>query len=363
MTLFFYVLREYVKYVIGTIVLTIFLFILFDFIHRTTKYFAEYDPPAEHILQFYLLQIPAQVVQAMPIASLLASVVCMILLSRTNEITAMRAAGMGAFRIGAPLAFGGLCLSLSSLFLGELVVPKLAEKMHYVQEVIIEGESDTEILEGARWLRHGENLFNFGDYDPIAQVMLRVKFIEVSDSFRPTQLVQASHAKYLPETDRWLLSNIRRTDFERNGTVGRVQYEAEREVEIPLEPTKLKKERRRPGELSIGELRDYVKRGDKSGADTVGYKVDYHAKMAYPFAAFVVSLIGLKFGYRSERTTETAKGVVLAFAIGISYWFIHNASTALGRVGDVPPVVAAWTANVVIFGITLLDAWQARRSS
>src|SRR5690606_10774356 len=112
------------------------------FIHRATRYFAEYNPSTEHILQFYLFQMPAQVVQAMPIASLLASVVCMILLSRTNEITAMRAAGMGAIRIGAPLAFGGMCLSILSLLMGELVVPKFSEKMHYVQAVLIEGESD-----------------------------------------------------------------------------------------------------------------------------------------------------------------------------------------------------------------------------
>jgi lipopolysaccharide export system permease protein len=110
-------------------------------------------------------------------------------------------------------------------------------------------------------------------------------------------------------------------------------------------------------------LKDVVKRGDESGADTVTYKVDYHTKMAYPFAAFVVSLIGLKFGYQSERTTETAKGVVLALAIGISYWFIHSVATATGRVGDIPPVIAAWTANVVVFGITVFDAWRARRAA
>src|SRR5687768_5256436 len=103
MRLFFYILREYVKYVIGTIALTIFLFILFDFIHKTTKYFSEYEPTTENIIKFYAYQIPAQLVQALPIAALLASVISMILLSRTNEITAMRAAGMGPWRIAAPL--------------------------------------------------------------------------------------------------------------------------------------------------------------------------------------------------------------------------------------------------------------------
>jgi lipopolysaccharide export system permease protein len=190
-TLFFYVFREYIKYVVGTVVLTMFLFTLFDFIHKSTKYFSEYQPDTEYIIQFYLLQMPSQIVQALPIASLLASVVAMILLSRTNEITAMRAAGMGAIRLGAPLAAGGLFLSIGALLLGEFVVPKFSQKMHYVQDVLIEGDSDTEILEGARWMRSGESLINFGDYDPLAQIMSRVKFLDVRENFRPKRLLQA----------------------------------------------------------------------------------------------------------------------------------------------------------------------------
>jgi len=86
-----------------------------------------------------------------------------------------------------------------------------------------------------------------------------------------------------------------------------------------------------------------------------------HGKLAYPFAAFVVSLIGLKFGYKSERATETTKGVLVAFFIGISYWFIMSAGRALGLRGTIPPVVSAWMANCVILGIISFDAWMSRK--
>ena len=363
MTLFFYIFREYMKYVIGTIVLTIFLFVLFDFIHKSGKYFPEYKPATEYIVQFYLFQVPFQIVKALPIASLLASVVAMILLARTNEITAMRAAGMGAIRLGMPLAAGGMFLSLMSLFLGEYVVPQYSKKMHFVQDVLIEGDSDTEILEGARWVRDGETLINFGDYDPISQIMSRVKFMEIRDNFRPRQVTQAATGRYLPESSKWLLSDLKIIEFERNGTVSSVSYKDQETVEMPLEPNKLKRERRKRAEMSIQELREQVRIGERSGASTVEDKVDYHDKMAYPFAAFVVSLIGLKFGYQSERTTETAVGVVLALAIGIAYWFIHSVTTSIGKVGDINPIVAAWSANVVVLGIIVFDAWRARQSS
>ena len=47
----------------------------------------------------------------------------MVLLSRTNEVTAMRAVGMGPLRVGLPVAFGGWFCLLASAFFGEVVLP------------------------------------------------------------------------------------------------------------------------------------------------------------------------------------------------------------------------------------------------
>jgi lipopolysaccharide export system permease protein len=361
MRLFLYILRDYLKYVIGTVVLTVFLFVLFDFIHKTTKYFAEYKPRTEDIIQFYAFQIPTQVAQALPIAGLLASVISMILLSRTNEITAMRAAGMGPLRIGLPLAAGGMLLSLTSLVLGEIVVPRFSQKMHYVQQVQIEGEKDEQIADGARWIRQGQLLVNFHDFDPITQTLTRLKVIDVRPNFRPSNAVEAEFAIFEPLTKKWRLAGIKILRFRRNGTLEDVEDRRSLELELPIEPARLKKDRRKANELSVRDLKELIERGEQSGIDRIPYRVEYHGKFAYPFAAFVVSLIGLKFGYKSERATETAKGVLLAFFIGISYWFVLSAGRALGLRGDIHPFLAAWMPNFVVLSIIGFDAWMNRR--
>ena len=96
----------------------------------------------------------------------------------------------------------------------------------------------------------------------------------------------------------------------------------------PFAPDKLVIDRRLPNELSLRELLEKIHRGQLSGVDVLNLEVDFQVKLAFYFAAFVVSLIGLRFGYTSERSTETAKGILLAIAIGISYWFILNATSA-----------------------------------
>jgi lipopolysaccharide export system permease protein len=349
------------KYVIGNIVLTVFLFILFDFIHKTTKYFAEYDPKTEYIVRFYLAQVPGQIVQALPIASLLASVLSMILLNRTNEVTAMRAAGMSAFQIGAPLGFGGLLLSFGSLLASEYVLPVMAQRVRYVQDVLIEGHEEEEAGQSSKWLRDGTRLLNFREYYAVSQRIWGISIVELRPNFCPDRVTEAEEAVFLSDGNRWRLQRVKSFYFHKNGSVDSVVAHPYLDLDLPIEPKKLKRDDRKPAELSFKELRETISRGDRSGIDTLPLKVEVQGKFAYPFATFVVSLIGLKFGYRSERATETARGVLIAFFVGISYWFVLSAGRALGLRGDLDPVVAAWLPNLVVLAFVLIDASLSKR--
>lgn len=362
MILFLYVLRDFFKYVIGTIVLSLFLFVLFDFIHKSTKYLARYNPETKHLVQFYIYQIPNLIIQSFPIAALLASVIAMVLLSRTNEITAMRAAGMGPMRVGLPIAAGGLILSLLSVVIGEFVLPYTSKKMHYVQSVLMEKQSENHIAEGARWIRGGDLLYNFKDYDPMSKRMIGVKVLLVGNSFRPKRIVEGKEALYRNGQNDWALKDVRILYFWPSGTVSYSEKRDEYILSIPVKPEKLKKERRLPNELSVQELKGIVKQGEVSGVDVLAYKVDMQMKFAFHFSSFVVCLIGLKFGYKSERSVETARGVILAIAIGISYWFILNAGVALGKRGTLPPIVSAWLANIIIFVVAMTSILKTRKT-
>ncbi|MBC7660405.1 MAG: LPS export ABC transporter permease LptG [Chitinophagaceae bacterium] len=360
MKLFFYVFRDFVKYVIGTLLIVVFLFVLFDFIHKTTRYIPRYNPETSLLIKLYLYNLPNLIAQSLPIASLLASVVTMVLLSRTNEITAMRAAGMGPFRLGLPIIVGGALVSLVSLCIGEFVQPKASARMHYIDDVQIARGSDTQVSEGARWLKSGNTLYNFRDYDPITNVMTGIRVIETGENFRPKRSLEARLATYRPDVKDWLLEDVKVLYFWPKGTLSYSEKKQVLPVSIPVEPAKLKKERRVPAELSSQELTDAIRKGDDSGKDIQAYRVDFHSKIAQYFAAFVLSLIGLKFGYKSERTMETARGVLVAVFIGVSYWVIMSSVRTLAVKGIVPPVLAAWVANVVIFGISIYNTMQGR---
>ncbi len=360
MILFFYVLKDFIKYVLGTLLLVVFLFVLFDFIHKTTRYIPRYNPETKLLVQYYVFSLPNLIEQAIPISALLSSVIAMVLLSRTNEITAMRAAGMGPIRLGMPIIFGGFVLSILSVVVGEIVLPKAATRMHYVQDVQIERGSETQISEGARWVKNGNSLFNFRDYDPLTNVMTGVRVLEIGDNFRPKRSIEARLATFRPDVADWLLEDVKILYFWPKGTLSYSEKKEVLPVKIPVEPKKLKRERRLSNELASKELYDIIQKGNNSGADVLGYTVDFNSKIAMHFAPLVLCLIGLKFAYKSERTMETARGVLVAIFIGVSYWMIMSSARALAIKGIVPIPIAAWSANVVIVGIAIYNSIQGR---
>ncbi|MFK7826933.1 MAG: LptF/LptG family permease [Oligoflexales bacterium] len=361
MILFRLILKEYLKFVFGTVLLCLFLFTLFDFIHKTTNYYARFNPSPFLIAKFYFYQLPFQLVQILPIASLLSSVIVMVLYNRSNEVTAMRAAGMNPTRIVAPLAAGGMILSALSYFLNEVIVPQSSHKMHFITHVLIEGDSVHATDEQAHWVRNGNNIFHFEEYDHSSQTLKNIKLVKIGKPFYPQDAIHAGSAKYDPNTKLWSLKDIQQLSINLKGNIQKFNPPKSLIIRLPVEPDKLNIDRRIPDEIAITELSERIDSGARRGADVLNLRIALHVKLAYPLAAFLISLLGLKFGYRSERTTETVRSILVAFAVGISYWFILSSARALSIAGDLPPFMAGWLANIVIGTIVMWQYFRVHR--
>src|SRR5438034_4283920 len=80
------------------------------------------------IAEYYLVSTPDLLVQVAPMALLLASLYALTNHSRHHEITAIRAAGIGLWRLCLPYTVVGVLLSLAMFALNELCVPIGVEK-------------------------------------------------------------------------------------------------------------------------------------------------------------------------------------------------------------------------------------------
>ena len=362
MRIFLYILKDYLKYVFGTVFLCIFLFVLFDFIHKSGRYFAKYNPDPSVILDYYIQQMPFQVLQALPIASLLGSIVVMLLLGRTNEITAMRAAGMTPLRIGAPVFAGALFLCLIGFLIGETVLPKSAMRMHYIEDVLIEGKSDDKRMQKGNWFRVKEKFFNFVDFDRnLNKLYNLVILVKSTKEFKLNEMIHAESATFNSARGTWDLNDISIYRFLSGGQV-QLTKSLEFPMSLPIEPQKLTADPRRPDELSLSELSERVGRGLGTGTNVREIQVAYHVKIAFIFASFMVCFVGLKFGYKSERATETVVSVLLGIGLGVSYWFLLSAGRALANGGNIEPWLGAWLPNFVLGSLGVFELYRLHKT-
>lgn len=110
-----YLLGQYLK----VFALCVVAFVLFLIVMRMkeTAEFAALGAPLFQMLLFVLYQFPFILPIAIPVSSLISSILLMQRLSSSHEIIALRSAGFSFKQIIAPILAGALCLSFLNFFL------------------------------------------------------------------------------------------------------------------------------------------------------------------------------------------------------------------------------------------------------
>ena len=358
MRLFCYIFRRYCGYTLAVIALCLFLFVFFDFSHRATVFFSQVNPPPRDIAMFYLHLLPFLSVQALPVSALLAAVLTMLVLGRSHEITAMRAAGAGVLRLAMPLLAGGLLCSMLGVVAGEWIVPVSSTKMRR-----LEAQMAGATVYGDKkhvWLKSGKTIFRYHAYDPYRQQLWGLKQIHLhgdlsvhtittakrADYRGSEQAANESHERSGSEHSEWLLHEAHTWYYDQHGLLRQSEKSARLVTSLPFKLDWLQREQRKPLEMPRAELVQLITVLQARGEDTLSQQVDLHLKLAYPCTALFVVLLGLRFGFCHQR--RALHGVLATFALGFAYWLLLGISTTLGRVGALTPLSSAWLANAVL---------------
>jgi lipopolysaccharide export system permease protein len=127
------------------------------------------------------------------------------------------------------------------------------------------------------------------------------------------------------------------------------------QIELPEGPEVFVRPVRKPEEMSYWQLKRYAERVRLEGYDDTEYLVDMNIKLALPLVNLLMVLIGIPVALGIKRG-----GTPLAVSLGVGLCFLYLINLgflrSLGLSGLLPPVLAAWSANVIFFflGIYLM---------
>ena len=99
--------------------------------------------------------------------------------------------------------------------------------------------------------------------------------------------------------------------------------------------------------MSFFELKAYVQKVEAEGYDPTTYRVDMNGKIAFPFICIIMALTGAATGMRSFAKNNMPLAIAIGVVICFLYWIMYGFCLSMGYATILPPVIAAWVANLV----------------
>ncbi|MCK5256142.1 MAG: LPS export ABC transporter permease LptG [Deltaproteobacteria bacterium] len=349
-----YLVREFLKMFFLCLGTCMALFFVIDLSVQYLDNFNKYNPSFFLTVLFCLYKLPQMFNWMCPMAILLAVFLTLALLSRNNEIIAMKAGGISVYRIITPLLVLSGCVVVTSFGNQEFILPYTSQKAEYIENMKIKQKKGKRLLKQDRfWYRSEDAICNIDLFEYESNTLQGISLYFFDKQFTLIKRVDASMGKWIE--GKWHFYNIVTRTFNPDGSM---DIEISREKIIPLKetPDNFKVARREPDEMSYAELKDYIAKIEKAGYKIPEYIPYLYAKISFPFICLIMPFLAIPFALRTGREGGMAWGVGLSVIIGFVYFVFFNFSLSLGRGELLPPLIAAWSANFLFgtLGIYLL---------
>jgi LPS export ABC transporter permease LptG/LPS export ABC transporter permease LptF len=323
------------------------LFYISTFIDKSDKMFKG-QTDASTVLSLLFYMTPQFVYYIIPIMVLVSGLVTFGILSRTSELTVMKACGVSLYRAAVSIIFLSLAFGLVIFGLEQEVLAR-ANRQAEIIDAEIRGRAP-KVFDALnrRWVVGREGaIYNYTFYDQDRRQMNGLTI-------------------YRPRPDAWALASITATDratyqrgwqattgWTQDLTVHPPRWTPFTSRPLALEPPDYFESEQPLAEmLTVAQLRRYVLELSASGLNVIPLNVELQRKMAFPFVTFVMTMLAVPFGVSTGKR-GTLYGIGLAIVIALSYWILMSAFVAIGKGGLLTPWLAAWAPNVIFVGAAL----------
>lgn len=302
------------------------------------------------ILQYLWLEVPYWAVRVIPMATLLATLIAITDFIRSGEWLGVQSCGFKTRYFWKPLLWCALAVTLFSFAAQETILPACYNRARRLWRDQIHPEWE--------WDKY-QNIALVGKPGQFIQAKLFIvkdgrmdrPLLEQVGAGGVEKQLDAQRALWREAVGAWVFYD----GVERRFGEGRVTEEPfkEQESDLRVPPRFLVTRTKSADEMSLRELLDYSGRMHQLGVSPRQFLVEAHAKLAYPFVNLILCALGIPIALRLRRASKAAS---FAAALGLSlfYLWVIDMGKALGYGGRVPPLAAAWAANLLFGAASLI---------
>lgn len=352
-----YILKEFLHFFLPTCMTFVALYLIIDFFEKI-RMFLSNQATVQQMAAYFIYSLPMIISLMLPASLLLATLLTFSYLSKFSEITAIKANGISLSRIAVPALTVAVVTTLFLFFFSELVAPHSIQKAEHILKVEVQGQQPQGFLKKDElWYRGDRAIYNFKLFDVEKNVLRGITINRMNPDFTLKMRIDAERAEW--QNNQWIFFNLMITTFEDNALPVVAKYQ-KKIIALPEKPDDFKIIQKDAEKMGFFELRRYVNKIKREGYNVSRYLVDLHGKIAFPLICLFLIPIGMSFSMRSHRSGGVMQSVGLGILIGFSYWIVHAFCMSLGRSGILPPMLAAWSANLLFLSLAVYSFYRIR---
>lgn len=307
------------------------------------------------IIAYLLLSVVKLSSLLIPVALLISVIFVLGAMNRNQEIVAARAAGIGMWRLTAPLWAVGACLALTIALLNAVLVPDALEAQNDLVEraqftalrakggmVLPKNQAEFVSFENTKsrrlWLISRLGLATGQAFEVVVH--------GYDERGREVRTITARFAEFRKSEGRWRWTFREGRDLRFDPATGSLMAQPRfKELTLPEwddDPEVMLYSTREPDTLSLREVARFVAMtGSNPSGPNAAYVMRYHRILSAPAICLVVVAVAIPFAVTRGRVSPMV-GVAKTFGLFLAYYFIASFCSAFGESGALPPVVAAW---------------------
>ncbi len=372
MTLFRYLIREFIPPFFFSLSLIVFLFVL-NLVFTMLGRIVGKGLPVWTVIEFFALNLAWMIALAVPMAVLVAVLSAYGRLSSDNEVTALRSSGVGPRQMIMPALMFGMVAAVGLAYFNNYILPDLNYRSRLLQ-------TDIKRLKPAMILEPGVFLSDIPGHvlyarhvDNETSVINDVMVYEDDDPrFGGTVIADRGKLKY----EEWFEGfeftlydgEILRSDRARQGEHHRIAFQsAIFRIHAPdMSLRRSDSEWRGDREMDVAHLlsriETYKERNPEQNAKNISrLLVEIHKKFSIPAACLIFAALGGLLGQMVRRSgIGVSAGYSMAFFL--IYWVFLIAGEDLADRGSVSPASAMWAPNLLFALVVMYLWWRQRRS-
>ena len=318
---------------------------ILDLVDEIKKINSEYT--ISFVFMYVLLNVPQNIYEVLPIATLMGSLIGLSKFSSTNELNAAKSCGVSFGQIISIAIKTGLLIVILTFIVGEFFAPKGQQLANDVKNI---GESTRLSMKNTDgiWIKSGDSFIHIANVYP-NKIVKEVSVYRFNEKQQLMQSIYAEEGYY--SNGKWFMKNVTSTDFQNKDievlSIDKTTFKEF--VDLDLFDIMIIK----PNQMNLLQLNKYINYLKTNSMESKNYELAFWSKFSVPISCLVMFLLTTPFVHSNIRTASLGQRIFIGILTGVVLFLFNQTLNKLSIIINMPPFIGSFLPVIILFIISL----------